>query len=222
MTSHTLVFTFYCTSALRNTLKNQISRLTANRRSSPAFPPSPTSSRCAAPESGAETCAGPRTPLSAIRFRKLRNSRPQHLRRDLSRFGRQLRRRDPLIVDADQAVGERVIERPVAVECASADYALRELRQKPHQPRHPQLKVGERHPQLGPRISCRTARLNRNTASLASRSGINSSSNSPTCARRRRSRITDFAWPSATRSLHRNRAAPTPAARGRRKTPAHR
>jgi len=34
----------------------------------------------------------------------------------------------------------------------------------------------------GPRISCRTARLKRNTASLASRSGINSSSNSATCA----------------------------------------
>ena len=33
-----------------------------------------------------------------------------------------------------------------------------------------------------PRSSCNTARLNRKTASLASRSGINSSSNSATCA----------------------------------------
>src|ERR1035441_8736137 len=35
---------------------------------------------------------------------------------------------------------------------------------------------------LSPRNSCKTASVSRNTASLASRSGINSSSNSATCA----------------------------------------
>ena len=35
----------------------------------------------------------------------------------------------------------------MAVEHASADHALRKLRQKSHEPRHPQLKVRERHPQ---------------------------------------------------------------------------
>src|SRR5580658_2346334 len=73
--------------------------------------------------------------------RKFRHSRTQHLRRDLSRLRRQLRRCDPFIVDAYQAIGQGVIESPAAVKSVSTNQTLRELRQESHEPRHPQLKV---------------------------------------------------------------------------------
>src|ERR1035441_7728331 len=58
---------------------------------------------------------------------KLRRTRPQHLRRNLARLWRHLRRRQPLIIRADQAISQRVPISPRAIERSSTNRALAEL-----------------------------------------------------------------------------------------------
>src|ERR1035438_5238275 len=66
----------------------------------------------------------------------------KHLSCQQSRFRREFRRCQPLVLRAHQAVGQRMIKSPASIEGLSTSAALAQLRQKSNQPNHPKLKVG--------------------------------------------------------------------------------
>ena len=95
------------------------------------------SAYCAAPE--------PFDGASLI-FGEASDRRAKHLARQNSRFRSQLRRCQPLMLLAHQAVGQHVIEGFAAVQRPAARHALPQLGQEANQPHQPELEVGQRHP----------------------------------------------------------------------------